>query len=194
MVVLISESQIGIHSETPQDCEVIPFVFIPTIKLKDGVFHLGINVKNERILELINSYNQGKEITFLLGYDLDENGELMAQALRNFFIKNNINSNDIHRTPLTEEGYIAVIDFLDINNLIKFNYYQREFLKVLKNNKIKSINFFELNSIIKLNAIYTSTLTENKSGGIVFEKLVERIDTNKTSTITFVTNNLIKGD
>lgn len=188
MLVLISESDIGIHSIAhTQDCEVIPFVFIPQIKkTEEDKYYVTINIKNERILELVKHYQTNKEVSFFLGYDLDENGELMAHAVKNFLIENGIQEIDIFRTPLTEEGYLAVSDFLNIDSLLKFHYVQRKFQAELKEKKIPTMGILELLSIGSL---------DNKKGkeldlGVLEEKKL--IDTNKTSTITFVVNNLQK--
>lgn len=86
MIVLFSESNIGVHSEYPIDCKIIPIVFIPTVKKVDEQYEPFVNLdNNEKINGII-----GLENTYLIGFDLDENGEFMAQALRNYLLSKSI--------------------------------------------------------------------------------------------------------
>lgn len=179
MIFLFSESDIGYHSKSVIDCEIIPLVFIPKIIKKNNDFFPYADLKNNT--DLLDAIARGK--TFLIGFDLDENGELMAHSLKNFLIEKGIKQEDIIRTPLTEDGYIATNSFLDISGYAKFRYYQEEFLKELRRAKLPRMTIMDLLALKYLN--------EKKGKDMVLSNY-KKINFNGTSTVTFITNNLLK--
>lgn len=185
MNILFSESIIGFHSKIDTHCEIIPLSFIPQIKEKEnGGLYPFVNIdKIKRVEQLINDYKSGIKITFLIGFDLDENGEFMAQALRNYLISKSVRKDDIIRTPLTEDGYLSVNKFLDIADYIKFRKLQKDFSLMLKENKVGDINIIELLSL--------KYLDKKKGKYIELESLKNSINLEGTSTVTFITNNLL---
>lgn len=182
---LICESTIGYHSETNEDnCDIIPFVFIPTVSKSHTGLEVYVNCKNIQINDAIKEYINNKSVVFLLGYDLDENGELMAQALKNYMLSQGVKKEDIIRTPLTENGYVASLSFLDISEYITFRHHQDVFMKELRKKHNKRIGILDFLSI--------KYLVEKKGQKINFDKLENSLNLDKTSTITFVVSNLIK--
>lgn len=180
MIVLFSESNIGVHSEYPIDCKIIPIVFIPTVKKVDEQYEPFVNLdNNEKINGII-----GLENTYLIGFDLDENGEFMAQALRNYLLSKSISKENIIRTPLIEDGYIATTDFLNINDYAKYRYYQDIFIKGLKKEKLPVMSIMDFLAL--------RYLTIKKGKPVEMAKIEKSVNLNGTSTITFITNNLLK--
>ena len=184
-IILISESTVGYHSDTKEDnVKIIPYVFIPTIKEINQEIKINASCNNDEIKKAIEYYASNKDTVFFLGYDLDENGEYMAQAFRNFLLDKKVKKEDIYRTPLTEKGYVAVTDFLDISDYIKFRYLQEKFIKELRkeeNLRISVLNFLSLKYLV-----------EKKGQKINFDKLEGKFNLEETSTITFIVNNLLK--
>ncbi len=183
---LIAESNIGYHSQVEDDsCEVVSFVFIPNIKKEKDTFKAHTTINNQKILDVVDYCLSEKDSIILIGYDLDENGELMAQAMREYLITRGISNENILRTPLTEDGYVVSVDFLDIQDYMKFRYYQNLFLKRLSLKKLSKLSVLDFLSI--------KYLFEKANKKIELEKIENKIiNLNKTSTMTFVVNNLIK--
>lgn len=134
--LLIAESTIGYHSMSNKYVQEYALVFIPKIIEENGKYKAVINLENnETMKEILIEYEKGN-CRILLGFDLDENGELMAQALRDYLLSKQVNRNDLIRMPLTEDGYIAMCDFLDISDYLRYRYLQQKFTNSIK--KIKS--------------------------------------------------------
>lgn len=180
MIILFSESNIGIHNKYSTDCKIIPIVFIPTVNKNGNIYKPFINLDDNNLIRSLLE----KENTYLIGFDLDENGEFMAQALKNYLISKNIDEANIIRTPLTEDGYIATSDFLNINDYCKYRYFQDIFQKKMKKMKLPLMSIMDLLAL--------RYLIKQKGKKIEFSKLENTINLNGTSTITFITNNLLK--
>lgn len=179
--VLFSESKIGFHSVVNIDCTIIPLAFVPNIKTNKGNFYPYINLdKNLQIKKILTI----QDMIFLIGFDLDENGEFMSHALKNYLLEKGINEKNIIRTPLTEEGYIGFNSFLDIEKYVIYRSLQKEFSLKLKKENLGSMGLVDFLSLKYL---------EKKKGKMIeTEKLTEKINVEGTSTITFVTNNLLR--
>jgi len=185
-VILFSESNLGFHSKTEQNCQVIPLVFIPEIKKDEsGKYFAYINLSNNQKIKPL--FNEGivEDGIFLLGYDLDENGEFMAHALKNFLISKGVKENQIIRTPLTENGYIATSDFLNIDKFLEYKIIDKEFQNEIKKNLGFNMTFNDVMSLVYLDRKKGKTLSLDGDG------LHEKINLQGTSTITFVTNQLL---
>ena len=184
-IILFSESILGFHSKTEEDCQMIPLVFIPEIKKDEtGKYFAYINLSNNQKIKPI--FNESIEnIFFLLGYDLDENGEFMAHALKNFLISKGVNENQIIRTPLTEDGYIAISDFLNIEKFLEYKIIDKEFQSEIKKSLGFNMTINDVLSLVYLDRKKGKTLSLDGDG------LNEKINLQGTSTITFVTNQLL---
>lgn len=173
---------------------VYNLVFLPKIveDKKNRVFLPSINLQsNRKYKNILKFYENNKdkydEIYFFLGYDADENGELMAQAIRSELIKNRVGKKNIYRTPLTEHGYLSISTFLNINKYCRFLFLQNAFLERLKKKKKLSIGIRKI-----LSLRYISRIKKKKKGVLNLETEDERghILKNENSTFTYLYNSI----
>mgnify|MGYP000376656154 CR=1 FL=1 len=196
LYLLISESDVGYHSEL-DDAEffiVFKMTFIPRVKLNSetGKYEPKISLTgNKTYNKIIKNYRNNKhfdDIKIFIGFDADENGELMAQALKEQLLFASVKPKDIYRTPLTEQGYMAITSFLNIDNYCKFRGLEQEFMERLKSKGIKPKGFRKILSVEMLNG--------KKKNEKTFEVNLESaeqdgiINTNGTSTYTFIQNKI----
>ena len=174
--LLIAESNIGYHSMNNKCIREYALVFIPKIVEEKGKYKAVINLENnETMKEILEEYSSGN-CRILLGFDLDENGELMAQALRDFLLTKQVNKNDLIRMPLTEDGYIAMCDFLDISDYLRYRYLQQKLTNLTKKNKSK----LNIRQILSLKYLYM-----RRAKTIHLEENTE-INLQGTSTFTYL--------
>lgn len=186
--ILFSESKIGIHSDIDIDCQIVPIVFVPTIlKQENGTNQAFINLDNNLNIQNVIS-NSTTETIFLVGFDLDENGEFMAHALKNYLISKNIDKKQILRMPLAEDGYIGICDFMDISGLMTLKLLQKDFSAILKKNNLPQIELIDFLALRYLDK------KKGKSISLNSDNLNEKFNSLGTSTITFITNNLLKDE
>lgn len=126
--ILFSESTIGIHrvKDMQEEYIVLSGTFIPTFSALSGWSFKGRIVQDALDHKEIYE-SRGYKVYFLVGYDLDENGEFMATVLRNALLDAGVEKNSVFRTPLTENGYISICDFLNIEKYIKYRSHDVQF-------------------------------------------------------------------
>jgi len=161
LIILFSESVIGIHRKSSNDTEVyeiISLTFPPVVgKSDDGVLYFKNNLRNNkdyvRALALyIDNKSKWKNVSFAIGYDDDDAGHFMSEALRENLISSGVSNRDIFRTPLTEAGYMLIQSFSDTTELKKFLYIQQNFRNMVRSSGIrKNVGF---SKIISLKYIY----------------------------------------
>jgi len=181
-IILVSESDIGIHSKAGEkriDTHVIPMSFFPNIKHEGGKNI--ISVDSEKAKEVVDFYHtykkKGYSVTIFVGFDIDLSGEIMSSSLRDFLILHKISKEDIIRTPLTQYGYLAFRDFINIDNYIEYLALQQDFLSFQKKHGLKKPVGFQ--KAIALNILQKY---KNKKS-----KLSTNISSsNGTSTVTVV--------
>lgn len=174
--LLIAESIIGYHSMSNKYVQEYALVFIPRIVEEQGSYKAVINLENnETIKEILMEYVKGN-CRILLGFDLDENGELMAQALRDFLLTKQVNKDDLIRMPLTEDGYIALCDFLDISDYLRYRYLQQKFTNLIKRIKSK----LNIRQILSLKYLYI------RRGKTIHLEENAEVNLQGTSTFTYL--------
>lgn len=174
--LLIAESTIGYHSMSNKYVQEYALVFIPKIVEEKGKYKAVVNLENnETMKEILTEYGKGN-CRILIGFDLDENGELMAHALRDFLLKHQVSENDLIRMPLTEDGYIAMCNFLDIDDYLRYRFLQQKFTLLAKKNKSK----LNIRQILSLKYLHI-----RKSKTIHLEENTE-INLEGTSTFTYL--------
>lgn len=183
MIILLTESDIGFHSKIDLECKIIPMAFVPQVIMNEnGELKPYINLSsNKHLSKYIKEYKKGSD-KFYIGFDLDENGEFMAHALREYLISSKIDDVDILRIPLTEDGYIVKTEFLDISDYIKFRYYQQDWTSILKQNKLENMSIFEIFSL--------KFLMKGKGKDLNLDDSSLDINFEGTNTITFITNSI----
>jgi len=124
-----------------------------------------------KVKEIIKKHKKDK-IYFLLGYDLDENGEFLSNVIENELIKLKINQQNIIRTPATEKNFILIKEKINIDKYLFFRKKDVEFITKQKENGIKKPI-----GLLKAIALY---ILYKKAGSFF------KVNTNGTSTFTYL--------
>jgi len=186
-IILFSESVVGVHikgSNETEVYEVISLTFPPTVeKRPDGNLYFKNNLKNNsNFKQALSLYLDNKDlwrnISFAIGYDDDDAGHFMSEALRENLISSGVNSKDIYRTPLTEAGYLLIQNFSNTETLKKFLFFQQDFRQIARSAGIrKNVGF---SKIISLKLIYKF---RNKSLSIAENDPVINFEGTSTATV-----------
>jgi 5S rRNA maturation endonuclease (ribonuclease M5) len=107
---------------------------------------------------------------FMLGYDLDENGQFLSYIIKNELINIGVDKEKILRTPLTEKNYILLTDDIDMTPYIEYRKKDIRFIQKQREKNIKTpigllkaISLYYIqkyrNSVFKINTQGTSTFT-----------------------------------
>lgn len=190
--ILFSESDIGIHykkSEQLEVFEVVSLTFPPKVeKIDNGdgstTFRFKNNLKkNSKFRQALELYKRNKKLyktsSFLIGYDDDEVGESMSEAMRENLLSEGVPHKDIFRMPLTEYGYVMIRSFLDTEKYKKYLYINDLFIQFQKKNGISKGSGFP--KVFSLKYIMAKRGSEIKFGE-------QTINPAGTSTAVAVTN------
>lgn len=191
---MFSESTFGIHYLDDTQSEtflVFALTFPPKVIESDGRIIFNNNLSgNKEFKSALYEYNKEKKgnryktVSILVGFDLDEAGELMSEALREILLGSGVDERDIFRTPLTQSGYIAQKSFGKTEKYKKYLWLQQGFMTKLKTNPVvRAIGF------IKAFSLKYTIKRRNTTIGLKGS----RINTQGTSTATAVTK-IILGD
>lgn len=202
LYILISESEVGAHAklDSTEDFIVFKMTFIPKVihdSEKDTYTPYVNLINNKSFKEIVRNYRMNKQyssIKILVGFDADENGEFMAQALQQQLLLAGVKVIHMFRTPLTEDGYMAITPFLNIDRFCKFQYLQNKFMDGLRKRGLKPKGFRKLLSLEILHS--RNKAKEDKVFNLNLEKAEEKntINLNGTSTYTYIHNMLNEGD
>lgn len=188
LVILISESLIGTHTELKNKEDIaffemrIPVNIKYDNKLKKWVNNSSLTSNQTfiNILELFNSKKDEYDIFFLVGFDCDMQGEYMSFVLKEHLMKNGIDEKYIFRMPFVEGEYIALTNFKNLDDFFYIKGIENKFMSFLKGINNSSSFKLPIMSIGKILAL--KELSENKN--VLFE-------TNSgNSTFTYITSKL----
>lgn len=149
--IFFTESEIGVHRKMPQDkteiVHILAGTFLPSFNLlkKEWFFDGSIVISAMKIYE--QALQKGYRVNFLIGYDLDENGEFMALTLKRSLVGRGISPDSIYRTPLCEKGYIGIMPFCDISSYERYRTRDLRFQESLMNKKIDRIGLLKAMSL-----------------------------------------------
>lgn len=186
--IVIAESKIGIHSNNglSKDGHTMYALTFPVIIGKFGEEYASMTTlkSNSTFKEIVKQYKTfpAEKCFILLSHDLDENGELMAEALKDNLCDAGVNPLHIFRTPLTEKGYIGVRQFVSSPSFKAFLYHQQEIMKRLKNAGLPTMG---ISKILALK--YLSKNQEPKFKiGVLAKGALTGADPRGTSTATAI--------
>jgi 5S rRNA maturation endonuclease (ribonuclease M5) len=189
LYLVVAESAIGVHSKVPHEVfKMYAISFLVHIEHQENPerYIAKNTMKSSQVFhDILLDYNKGvetyDEVYILLSQDLDVQGEIMAEAFRQFLTDEGVPASAILRTPLTQEGYIAVVPFVNLEKYKKFLFLQQEFTNMLKKKKSGVIAGFRKILALK----YLSS-----SKGKQFRIDMPHINLDGTSTTTFVSKSL----
>lgn len=186
--IVLAESTIGshqYHDDSGASISMYSLTFPITIGKYQNRYEIKTNIlMNKTFLAAHDEYvslKNTKEVYFLLAQDLDENGEVMSETLKNALIHSGVDEFKIFRIPLTEKGYISIKEFCDTSGYKEFLYHQQQVSKLLERNglpKLSLLKIMALKSIIQYRGKHFS-LEKSKP---------DVINPNGTSTATFIHN------
>lgn len=178
--IFFSESEIGIHRpkhfDKTEEVIMISGAFISNYT-KEGTWSVPSKIIEASVQNKKKFESSGYVVNFLIGYDLDENGELMSHALRDALIANGIPPDSIYRTPLAENGYLGIMPFGTIDAYKEF---RKKDVQFQKRNFQKTKRKL---GILKVIALYF--LQKNRGKKI-------KIKNSGNSTVTVVFNEMQK--
>jgi hypothetical protein len=186
--IVIAESKMGVHKVDPSvDASVSMYsmTFPITVGKYENRFAVKANLLvNKTFLSIISEYERMKkkaEVYIFVAFDLDETGELMAEALKDSLIFSGITKYDILRTPLTEKGYILLKQFANTNGYKEYLYHQQRIIKALEDKNLPKLGILKIMAMKLIIEYRGKTMrVEDKGDG--------KINMNGTSTATFVHN------
>ena len=177
LYILFSESNVGMHrpDEKLEDFVIVAGTFIPYL---EGSKWYGSEKLMLRAMSSVHIAKvEGYKVYFLIGYDMDENGEFMSIAIRNSLLAyDGISEDDIFRTPLTEKGYLGITDFIEVEKYQKYRKLDLYFHQYMK------IKFGQKIGLLKAMTLYFL----RKNRGKLF-----KVNRKGSSTATIVHNALI---
>jgi hypothetical protein len=134
--ILISESLVGIHKPDPsweEDIRSYALVFPPKASPDSPLQDLRGNSTFRQIVKEAKKLKAaGKFGGFLVGYDLDFSGEVMAASMKDSLMKESFEEKEIIRCPLTQDGYIFLKGWPDISPLIEYSNLEKRFIALQK--------------------------------------------------------------
>ncbi|MBD3823002.1 MAG: hypothetical protein IE916_00640 [Epsilonproteobacteria bacterium] len=187
LYLLFTESLVGVHAirgTSIEKYENYPLTFPVSAEETNGNYQYKTALlKNKTFNEVLKRYRETKpyykDVTILVGFDLDRMGELMSGALRASLEASGVEGKDVFRTPLTEDGYIVVKSFAKHSFYLKVLYWQEQLMSILRKAGIKkNVGFakaFSLKYALK------------NAGQIFGISNASRINKQGTSTATVVT-------
>lgn len=170
-IVLITEKPVKYLSQYKEKIFNISGTFIPFYDESLEEFRYTGEII-QKIINLKKVFNNN--LTILIGYDLDENGQFLAEILKNELLKIKISEENIFRTPLTEKNFIVFDEFIDLSKYMKYRKLDVNFIKEQKKRGVK-------NKLGLLKVIGISFLLKRKNA--YFKP------NNGTSTFTFLYKN-----
>lgn len=193
LFILFSESTIGVHSpssNTSEEYHVIPVVFpVRVKKVNDKILYTTSLTQNKFFLHGVFLYKKkiqlGEKATIVVGHDVDDKGEAMASCMKQSLLEAGIPEQDIKRIPLTSNGYIEVKKFIDTSGYKEFIHIDQEFRKVLAKAGIKK-------NVGIIKAVALASVLKNKGKRLKIDQ-EDGINIQGTSSVTFVTRDLLKG-
>jgi hypothetical protein len=185
--IVVSESITGSHQFTvSSDNEVAQYAMtFPTTIIKDGEkYIIGTSLQeNETFKEILLDYKHAKkqsQVSILVAFDLDENGEIMSEVLLDSLMSNDVDPLDVFRVPLSENGYIAVKDFSNTSHYKHFLYHQQQIAKNIQAIGLKPLSVHKIYSLKRL--------TQHKGKEFDISTSPTAIKQSGTSTATFIHN------
>lgn len=197
--ILISESLVGTHSENP-DFENIRYfeMKIPVnvnFNIKDSKYKNNTSLqKNSTFLDMLDFYNECQKklynVYFLVGFDIDLQGEYMSITLRDNLIRAGIDEKIIFRIPFYEGNYLAVQEFRNIQEFLEYKGIDAEFQREIKeynkgvseDEKLDVMSIKKMMSIIDLHENRGKKFKVNRFGNSTFTYLTNKLHNNKTSS------------
>lgn len=184
--IVVSESIVGSHSDTSgigKNVSLYNMTFPVTISAHEDKYYISTRLtKNDVFMNVLQEYNMLKtkknDVSILASFDLDENGEIMAEALLDNLVHAGVNPYDIFRVPLTENGYMAIKQFADTSSYKSFLYHQQQIQKQLKQEGLPRIGIHKIFAIKRL--------INFKGREFDIRKDAKVINPDGTSTATFV--------
>lgn len=189
---LISESLIGSHCSNELEEEVFFFDMSIPVNVKfdqtEGRFINNTTLEeNKHFKNIIKKYNENKDkaqIFFLVGFDVDIQGEYMANVLRDELLKQEIDINTIFRTPLMDGEYLAIQEFKSIDSYLNYKGLELKFAMFLRQYNSKNKKNIPIMSFRKLLSL--KKLSQEKGKNFAVK------NNQGTSTFTYITNRLNK--
>lgn len=186
--IVIAESIVGSHridGGTHADISMYAMTFLTRVEKENDRFIVRAELKeNKTFQSILDEYlrfvGQGISTQILVSFDLDENGEIMAEAVKDALHQAGVDPFDVFRVPLTENGYVAIKEFSDTTQYKEFLWHQQRFMHRLVSKSIPRVGFFKIFALASL----------VKHRGKLFD-IVRRpdiINPEGTSTVTFVHN------
>ena len=188
--ILITESPRAVLESEPSGYDafyVYDMTFIPVVANGE----LRCNLKENDVFKSIltdyeNLKKEGCETDILIGFDMDDAGELMSHAMLACLLEHDIPYENIIRMPFCENGFVVFSDFVDISDYIKYRDIQNSFMEKLRKEGVSPLG------IRKAYALdFMEKFKRNKGADIKVEK-AKSINPQGTSTYTYVTRYLLK--
>lgn len=186
--IVIAESIVGSHridGGTHADISMYALTFLTRIdKVKDRFIVRAELKENKTFQAIVSEYlrlcEQGVSTQILVSFDLDENGEIMAEAMKDALLHAKIDPFDVFRVPLTENGYVAIKEFSDTSQYKEFLWHQQRFMQRLVAKGIPRIGFFKIFTL--------ASLVKHRGKTFDIARRPDIINPEGTSTATFVHN------
>lgn len=186
--IVIAESIIGSHrmnGDANTELTMHALTFLTRVEKVGEGFLVRADIReNKTFRAVIDEYNEyrrsGASVSILVSFDLDENGEIMAEALKDSLIDAGVDPFDLFRVPLTENGYVAIKEFADTTKYKNYLWHQQRVMERLKSKGLPEMG------LLKITAL--SSLSKHKGRSFDVSMRPDIINPQGTSTATFIHN------
>lgn len=199
--ILISESLVASHSNHELNQKVVIFDMKIPLNVKQteepGIYQNNTKLSDNEVFKeilktrdeaLVNGY---EKVYFLVGFDVDLQGEYMASVLREELLSAGIDDDAIFRMPFVEDEYIMLQEFRPVEDFINYKGLEADFSAAIKrhnksnNDNLPFMSFRKLMSLKILSEKKDSTFQIiNNEGNSTFTYIINRMNNNKTSAGT----------
>jgi len=190
---IVAETLRSFKSLDSQDTKeydiLLPFAFVFTPKVKNGEV-VPLKKRSKTMAKILGKHEELKsanyEVDFLIAYDMDENGELMANILHNSLVEYDVDPQNIIRMPYCEHGFVVFSEFQDISDYIKFKSLQHDFMAKLQEKGLPKMGLRKAYSFDFVKSF------KKRKGNKIDLKRARVVNPEGTSTITYVTRALLE--
>ena len=164
----------------PFPVEPVVFTWPVNVNIKERRFSRIEKLGQMTYRDLLSEALTGRRIIF--GYDLDEQGQLMASVLYYQLVFDGVDKSQMARMPLTENGVAYVGSFYDAEQMkeaLSYRILERVFMARLLKNGVKAMGLRKAAAL----SILTSTVERGDR--------VQNLNPEGTSTVTYITKCLL---
>ncbi|MDD4969871.1 MAG: hypothetical protein PHT07_10630 [Paludibacter sp.] len=192
--IVIAESIIGSHrmdGSTSTDLTMYALTYLSRIEKINNEYlvraELNDNKTFRAIIDEYVAYRQGgADVSVLVSFDLDENGEIMAEAMKDALIDAGVDPFDIFRVPLTESGYVAIKEFADTSKFKVYLWHQQRVMERLVSKGLPKMGLMKMSALL--------SLVKYRGRPFDIGGRPDVINPDGTSTATFIHNYLNTND